>query len=150
MDGAVRPRHKGFSLAEYLFALGLLAVVALTLLGVFARGNQLIQKSGEVSTADELASSIIEDIKMSVSEEGIGALPARPFVFDGVQGDSQISLTSSVFPPTPYPQKKLGPQTYSIRVEGKEESDKLTLIEVTVGWNETSKVTLSTLVYPRE
>ena len=74
MDGAVRPRHKGFSLAEYLFALGLLAVVALTLLGVFARGNQLIQKSGEVSTADELASSIIEDIKMSVSEEGIGCL----------------------------------------------------------------------------
>ena len=144
-----RSNGEGFGLAEYLLALALMSVVVLSLLGVFASGNSVIQKTSDMALADELGCSLLEALKREVKINGSDALPPTPFRFDGRQGDDVVSLLGATFPPSPYPLEKLGNQTYTLLVEGTDEGSKLKKIKVTVFWNDNKKIVLGTLVYPR-
>jgi len=68
-------KRRGFSLSEVLFALSLISMVAITLLGVIPAAIQATKQAGHRATASRLAESCIEDLARSSAPLGLSPLP---------------------------------------------------------------------------
>lgn len=91
-----RGRH-GLTLAEVLFALAIIASVVLVVVGVFAGGIHLMNRSEKRTQASNLGGDLLEQI---ADEGGFSHLPDVDRVFDGRVPDAP---DTSGFPPSPYP-----------------------------------------------
>jgi hypothetical protein len=111
-----------------MLSAGILTTVLVLLVGVFTGGLQLMQRS-EVHTA---ASSIGREIVETIQDEGgFGSLPIGDVMFDGAIPDPKVGD----FPPDPYPVATRDGREYTVRVEVREVSARMSAVMVTVSWN---------------
>ena len=125
---------RGFSLAEMLLALGLLSVGLLALIGVLTGGLHLMSKSEEITSATQVARSVIERIK----DMEPAAVPEN-----GTFGGSNLA-NSSGFPPAPFPTTQSNGRTYDLTVTTTRVGPHTVSLEVTVTWEDGGKLTCET------
>jgi len=108
-------------------AAGLLTAVLVLLVGVFAGGLQLMQRSEVHTAATTIGRSVLEDLE---DRGGFTAVPHGPVVFDGSNPDPK----SGNFPPDPYPVAVQDGREYTVTVEVRSPSSRLRSVLVSVSW----------------
>lgn len=118
---------RGFSLLEVIFAIALLAVLALGLLALFINGLKLSSQNRETTKCAKVAQQLLENLRDRSLE-----FPKTPQTFRASQSDPQVNG----FPPAPYPKLLLGRQEYFVDVQIEPVTGHLHLysVRVQVGW----------------
>jgi len=102
---------KGFTLAEVVVGIFILAFLLVTITGVFLGGLSGAKKAEKRITAVNLAESMLDNIILMPYDDVIpGNYPPDPVV----------TLAAGVFPPIPYPEISVGGGTiyeYRVKVE---------------------------------
>lgn len=119
--------RKGFSLIEVVFAVALLAVLALGLLALFINGLKLSTQNREATKSAKVAQQLLENLRDRSLE-----FPKTPQDFRALDGDPPING----FPPNPYPRVDLGGQEYLVNVQLEPVAGHLHLysVRVQVSW----------------
>ena len=139
---------RGLTLMEVMLSIGLLSVAALSLLTVFISGLKLMQRSNDMAAANDLAQSTLEAIKRDFRTNGMTALPAGAYLYDGRVPDPIEVSGPNDFPPTPYPGLTVNDQDYQIVVEGRDEGSRLRRVSVSVYWADNPPLRLETILHP--
>ncbi len=100
--------RKGFSLIETVFAVALLAVLALGLLALFINGLKLSTQNRESTKCAKVGQQLLENLRDRSLE-----FPKTAQSFRAIDGDPP----THGFPPAPYPRVDLGGQEYLIEVQ---------------------------------
>jgi hypothetical protein len=115
---------------------GILAFATLTLLGVFISGLSLSSEANDRMTAVQIGQEVLQQItaldRTLVPAQGIFEAGATT-----PEGD---------FPPPPYPSVRQNNRTFTVHIEtlAHETLESLTLVRVSVLWNERSEVRMET------
>lgn len=119
--------RRGFSLLEVIFALALLAALALGLLALFINGLKLSTQNRETTKCAKVAQQLLENLRDRSLE-----FPKTPQNFRATQSDPQMNG----FPPAPYPRLVLGIQKYFVNVQIEPVTGQLHLysVRVLVSW----------------
>ncbi len=112
-------------------AIGILAVVILTVVGVFIGGLKLMNNSKVRTAASNVGKEMLEAIE---DEGGFVAIPDQETVFDGAVPAPQVDG----FPPEPYPTTRTDNRDFVIVVETRNIDDRSRAVLVTVNWDDRS------------
>lgn len=131
--------RRGFSLAEMVVALGLLAAASLVVIGVFTSGLSYMGQTEQHTVAHEISRELLERVRAG---GGYTALPAGPRVFDGREGQAP----DGAFPPSPYPGVVLEGQSYDmvVRVADHPTLVGVRAVRVEVYWGKTGRTVVET------
>lgn len=118
-----------------MFAVGLLAAVSLTLMGVFGMGIRLTGQNRDSVTATQLGHAVLEKLA-----SGMCQVPAGTVSCDGAVPTPAIKG----WPPAPYPGATVGDVHYTLRVATAPVAGVpgLFSVQVMVSWSERKNVTL--------
>ena len=131
-----------------MLSIGLVAVAALSLLTVFVSGAKLMQRSNEMAAANDVARSVLEAVKRDYAVNGVAALPAGAYVFDG-KVDPADNTGPNIFPPAPYPTIRVNDTDFTIKVEGAPEGTRNRRVKVSVYWDTAEQpLRLETILHP--
>ncbi len=122
MRPGVRFPHNGLTLGEVIVALGLLAIVTLSLLAAFTSGVRMMSQSTDLSMATDCARDFMETVK----SEGYDLTAVGKF--DGRLPTASDSATG--FPPNPYPVATRNDQNYSLVVDCTQHGPTTRLLQV--------------------
>ena len=102
---ALRAPQRGLSIPELLMAIGILAVVILTIVGVFIGGLKLMNNSKVRTAASNVGKEVLEAIE---DEGGFVAIPEQETIFDGaVPAPPGRRLSALALPHHPVRQSRL-------------------------------------------
>lgn len=129
---------RGYSLIEVALALGLLALVTLSVVAVVGAGLRARLQGEQHVVATEIANDVLERIRA----DGYLSIPAVATSFDGRIPQPPVGD----FPPPPYPSPSQAPE-YRIQVESEPVARNLRRVRVTVFSKEAS-TRLESLFHP--
>ena len=120
------------------WAIALLALGALSLLGVLIYGLRLSGLNREATQAAQLAQQLLENSRGAL-------LPTALATFDGAAGDPRVNG----FPPAPFPSVEVAGQTYFFKVVSEPVAAQTSLysVRVKVSWNGNHQAELQTYYY---
>lgn len=127
----LKRRPRGLTLSELLISVGLLAVVILTIVGVFIGGLKLMNNSKVRTGASNIARQVLEAIE---DEGGFVALPDEESLFDGAVPTPAVEG----FPPAPYPVAQADGRDFTVVVETRNLGARARAVLVTVNWDDRS------------
>lgn len=132
---------RGYSLAELVLAVGLVAVALLSLMSVFLSGVEMAGRSRDVNLATELARQTLEQLRFNVRKAGLDCIPAGTYSYDGRLPTPSTGAAPLQFPPAPYP----GSGPFKVIVTGEElNPGRLKAVAVEVVWGASGRVRLET------
>ena len=130
---------RGLTLAEVILSLGLLAIVGLAMMGAFVGGNQMAQKSVDMSAATDVSREFIEQVKAgSFEKTTVG-------VFDG-SVPTPIDPANE-FPPAPYPLVRRNNVDFTLVVTCEDYSVTTRLVKVRVFFGKSGQTEMGTLIH---
>ncbi len=127
-----------YSLAEVIFAIGLLALCLFVLMGVMISSLKLSGQNSEAVQAQQFAQQLLEKSRPPT------LISATSQIYDGRQSNPPING----FPPAPYPSAQVAGQDYKflVRVEP-ETTPKLVSVHVTVFYGDSHQVDLESSIF---
>lgn len=139
LDGALKRGTRGLTLAELILALGILSVVALSLLAAFLAGTQLLSESNNITAATEVGREFLEQVRADGYEAtAVGR-------FDGRIPNPRDGATQ--FPPSPYPMAISNDIRYTLLVSCEQYSPTTRLVRVESIWGADRRINLTTMVH---
>lgn len=119
-------------------AVGMIAMVALVVVGLVGAGLSAQQQGQQHTVGTEIANDLLEKIRA----DGYLTIPPDRRTFDGRTPDAAFEG----FPPAPYPTPSYAPE-YSLLVESEPAGQNLRRVKVTV-FSKTSTTRLESLFHP--
>lgn len=133
-------KRRAFSILEVTFAIALLGLCALFLMGLSMSGLRLSGQNREATHAAKLGQQLLETIRHRST-----AWPAGSQTFRGRQNDPPVLG----FPPPPYPSAVVDQQTYylTVHVEPVTGEPGLVSAQVIIAWQDKHQTQLHTYFY---
>jgi type II secretory pathway pseudopilin PulG len=128
-------KRRGISLLEVMFAVGLLGMSALFLMGLSMSGLRLSGHNREATVAAKLGQQLFETVRHRST-----VWPAGTQTWRGKNNDPQVQG----FPPNPYPAATIDQQTYYLTVHTEPVVGETGLMnmQVTLTWGNGHQTTL--------
>lgn len=135
----MRAKHSALTLAEVIVALGVIALVTLSLLAAFMGGYRVMQQSTQLTMATDTAREFLETTKsLGYDQTAVGTYDGRiPAAPD----------TSTGFPPAPYPVTQRDAADYTLLVTCTQHTPTTRLVTVRVFWGTDHKTEIATMLH---